>query len=402
MGKYHVALSFAGEDREYVEAVAKVLRREGVRVFYDKFEDVSLWGKNLYEHLSDIYQNQAMYTVMFISKAYRDKLWGNLERKAAQARAFTENEEYILPAVFDKSIEIKGLLRTTGYISLAKLTPQQFAKKIITKLRNDKVTLIQEKFTYSAEATADVDFPLPSGTKITRILDDLRSYNWYTQNPAIQKILSLDWDQATPDQTFVLGRNIYQCACGNERRSIAILENLRQELARFPIGVAEHLLNGMLFEAYFDSKGAFRGNKLKDGYLPHLFAAQTVEKYKDSIAFIGQVLAPYRDKLVAIPNTAPEKVEVKIEASTKSPVLIKSIKCFGRELLTKAPSDNEPSIGQIWKLSFKRFNLEQLRESLAEAWFVPASQIELVGTPTLRPKALLQLPEGKTIAYPTA
>jgi len=402
MGKYHVALSFAGEDREYVEAVAKVLRREGVRVFYDKFEDVSLWGKDLYEHLSDIYQNQAMYTVMFISKAYRDKLWGNHERKAAQARAFAENKEYILPAVFDKSVEIKGVLRTTGYISLGKLTPQQFAQKIITKLRNDKVSLIQEKFAYSVEATADVDFPLPSGTKITKILDDLRSYNWYTQNPAIQKIFSLDWDQVTPDQTFVLGRNIYQCACGNEHRSVAILENLRQELARFPIEVVEHLLNGMLFEAYFDSKGAFRGNKLKGRCLAHLFAIQTAEKDKDSIAFIGQVLAPYRDKLLAIPNAAPERVEVKIEASTKSPALVKSIKCFGHEVLVKAPSDNEPTIGQIWKLSFKGFSLEQLRESLAEAWFLPAGQIELTGTPKLRPKAMLRLPEDKTIAYPTA
>ena len=52
--KYDVALSFAGEDREYVDAVASHLQEAGVRVFYDRFEETKLWGKNLYDHLSDI------------------------------------------------------------------------------------------------------------------------------------------------------------------------------------------------------------------------------------------------------------------------------------------------------------------------------------------------------------
>ena len=48
MRKYHVPLSFAGEDRAYVEKVATLLVSEGVSVFYDKFEEATLWGKNLY------------------------------------------------------------------------------------------------------------------------------------------------------------------------------------------------------------------------------------------------------------------------------------------------------------------------------------------------------------------
>ena len=53
MSKYHVALSFAGEDRTYVEKVALQLQAEGVDVFYDKFEEADLWGKDLYTHLSN-------------------------------------------------------------------------------------------------------------------------------------------------------------------------------------------------------------------------------------------------------------------------------------------------------------------------------------------------------------
>ncbi|HEY0428423.1 MAG TPA: TIR domain-containing protein [Pyrinomonadaceae bacterium] len=131
--EYDVALSFAGEDRKYVEEVASELKRLGVHVFYDNFEKVNLWGKDLYTHLQNIYQNQAKYTVIFISEHYAKKLWTNHERKMAQARAFTESREYILPARFDNT-EIEGILPTTGYVDLRKLSPQEFCILICEKL----------------------------------------------------------------------------------------------------------------------------------------------------------------------------------------------------------------------------------------------------------------------------
>jgi len=42
---FDVALSFAGEDRAYVEAVAAELRKSGLRVFYDAFETTNLWER---------------------------------------------------------------------------------------------------------------------------------------------------------------------------------------------------------------------------------------------------------------------------------------------------------------------------------------------------------------------
>jgi hypothetical protein len=159
--RYHVALSFAGEDRTYVEAVAIKLQEAGVRVFYDRFEETKLWGKDLYSYLSDIYQNHAFYTIMFVSRAYEKKLWTNLERKAAQARAFSESKEYLLPAVFDSAVKIPGLLKTTGHIDLNGLAPEAFAEKILKKLRDDGVFLAtKERFSYSPDAKADIDFQL--------------------------------------------------------------------------------------------------------------------------------------------------------------------------------------------------------------------------------------------------
>jgi hypothetical protein len=131
--EYDIALSFAGEDRDYVEQVAVLLQSSGVTVFYDMFEEATLWGKNLYDYLSDVYQNKAQYTIMFISSAYARKLWTTHERQAMQARAFQESQEYVLPARFDDT-PIPGVLPTIGYISLKQRTPQDFVKLVHKKL----------------------------------------------------------------------------------------------------------------------------------------------------------------------------------------------------------------------------------------------------------------------------
>lgn len=131
--QFDVALSFAGEDREYVEEVAYRLSEMGIRVFYDKYERVTLWGKNLYDYLSDIYQNKARFTVIFCSKHYAKKLWTDHERKSAQAKAFKESQEYILPARFDNT-EVPGILPTVGYVDLSEYSPDKFAELVKEKV----------------------------------------------------------------------------------------------------------------------------------------------------------------------------------------------------------------------------------------------------------------------------
>ena len=130
---FDVALSFAGEDRTYVSKVAEELKKMGIKVFYDKYEQVSLWGKNLYDHLSVVYGKTSRYTVVFISNHYARKLWTNHERQSAQARAFSEQREYILPARFDDT-EIPGMHATIGYINLKNVSPQDFARLIKEKV----------------------------------------------------------------------------------------------------------------------------------------------------------------------------------------------------------------------------------------------------------------------------
>ncbi len=131
--QYDVCLSFAGEDRRYVQRVANELRNLGVRVFYDRYEQAELWGKDLYAHLSDIYSTAARYCVLFVSKNYAKKVWTNHERAAAQERALRENREYILPARFDDT-SVPGLRTTVGYLDLRGMAASELARIVARKL----------------------------------------------------------------------------------------------------------------------------------------------------------------------------------------------------------------------------------------------------------------------------
>jgi hypothetical protein len=397
MSKYHVALSFAGEDRKYVERVAAKLVADGVRVFYDKFEEATLWGKDLYVHLRDVYEKKAVFTVMFVSEHYKEKVWPNHERESAQARAFESNKEYILPAFFDESVSVPGLLKTTGRISLKGRMPEELAALIVQKLRDSGVELASE-FVYSDEAKADVDFPIPRGSTdpITNVLNDLKSYNWFTQSPAVSAIFVLNWSKLDKNQVFVLGRNLYQCACGSEHTAEGILRNLRKELARIPADAAIHLLNGMFFEVYFDKTGEFRGSKLKGTHLGNLLKLQTVKKFESSIVYIRSTLEPYKKNLPFRPSCDPEIVSFDLVIKKSDPPRVKSLKVNGREVLV----EGEDRFDLAWKLSFVSFTVEQLRTQLAEAWSIPLDQTKIYCEPKGDAATEYRLAKGFHISWP--
>lgn len=130
---YNIALSFAGEDREYVEKIAYGLKECGVKVFYDKFQTAELWGKDLYQYLNNIYKNKADYCIIFISKAYKEKAWTQHELASAQNRAFLDDKEYILPIYIDM-VSIPGINETTGHIKKDEHTIPQIIDLILEKL----------------------------------------------------------------------------------------------------------------------------------------------------------------------------------------------------------------------------------------------------------------------------
>jgi hypothetical protein len=128
--EYDVTLSFASDNRVYVDEVAAGLRQAGVKVFCYTNEEAKGWGEDLADYLADVYENRARYCVVFFSKAYAEKIWTIYELKSAQRRAFRDNARYVFPVRFDET-PIPRSLRGLKFINLGKKTPQQLVSLIV-------------------------------------------------------------------------------------------------------------------------------------------------------------------------------------------------------------------------------------------------------------------------------
>ena len=134
--QYDVALSYASEDIVLPERLATMLRGKGVSVFFDKKFEAELWGKDLYQHLINVFKDSARYCIIFTSRNYANKIWTNHELKAAQARALEEtDQEYILPIKLDDT-RIPGLLPTVKYVDARRTSVEQITDMIIQKLHH--------------------------------------------------------------------------------------------------------------------------------------------------------------------------------------------------------------------------------------------------------------------------
>ena len=89
--EYDVGLSFAGEQREFVEAVAKKLRSSGIKIFYDDFEKVEMWGKDLYLYLANVYTEKCRFCVIFASKELQTKFGQHMSCQTHRLGQFKNN-----------------------------------------------------------------------------------------------------------------------------------------------------------------------------------------------------------------------------------------------------------------------------------------------------------------------
>lgn len=135
--EYDVALSFAGEQRDYVKKVSAELTKLSVKHFYDNNEQINLWGKNLSQFLDSVYFEKSLYFVPFISKEYAEKVWTRLEINSALERNMIEKrpdfQQYILPIRFDDT-RIYGIPNNIAHLDARKFSPQEIAYMLHEKI----------------------------------------------------------------------------------------------------------------------------------------------------------------------------------------------------------------------------------------------------------------------------
>lgn len=133
--EYDVALSFAKEDRAIAEELANILSSRSMSILRDEYTPAEVWGKDLVNHLVNLYSRKAIYCLLLISQHYPLKRWTEEDRMAAQERALRDANEYILLLQLDHT-EAAGISEAAGYIDLHQQSLQDIADRLEEKLAN--------------------------------------------------------------------------------------------------------------------------------------------------------------------------------------------------------------------------------------------------------------------------
>ena len=150
--------------------------------------------------------------------------------------------------------------------------------------------------------------------RISQIIRDLKVRDFYKQNDTMDLVSGLKARDLDKNHQFLLGRNILQ-ASGAAFGAVNFLRDAKTTLLPFMTEKENHVLNGILFEIYFDKHGNFRKGNFKLHNIDQVLALRHEPKFSASFQFIKEVLQPYKDHLFYIPDTKDEIVDVNIQAS---------------------------------------------------------------------------------------
>ena len=115
--KYNVAVSYASEQRSYVERFVKRLHSLKLQVYYDRDEQAQMVGKILDQELHKIYIQQSRHCVLFLSNEYIKKPVTRYESQIILSETlFKDGFMYIFK--FD-DVTLPGLNRNFVYINMS-------------------------------------------------------------------------------------------------------------------------------------------------------------------------------------------------------------------------------------------------------------------------------------------
>jgi hypothetical protein len=134
---YDIAVSFAGEQREYVRRTVAICKAKGLRVFFDEDKTNEWWGKNFIQEQRRAYSSQTRFFVPFLSSEYLAKSIPMDEFSSAMMTAVKQGDGYILPVIMGTADVPPELLHPhIGYLRSEAYSPDQLADELVTKVKS--------------------------------------------------------------------------------------------------------------------------------------------------------------------------------------------------------------------------------------------------------------------------
>ena len=180
---------------------------------------------------------------------------------------------------------------------------------------------------------------------VNEIITGLKSYTYDVQNTAVGKLRRIYKIITDKNNLFVIGRNLLQAADGGafECKKEISYANLR----KYTWQGENHVLNGILYEMYFDKSNQFRDSVKGINMLDDIANILAYSEFKNARKFIQISLSEYKDRLYYIPGSS-ERCIVTVKLSSSYMNMfdeniwnINSILIKGKEIQDSIPFNRE-------------------------------------------------------------
>ncbi|MEJ5144687.1 caspase family protein [Sphingobacterium sp. MYb388] len=237
----------------------------------------------------------------------------------------------------------KKVRKTVHYLSNGRQTPWEHTSLIDDFYFNDGQLVHSISIPYNEEVVKDANFQ-GKQDEISQWIREVRIIDWNRQNPAFNCLLTMNPISLDKNQQFILGRNLLQ-AGDAAYEAVGFFENINDNLSRYNDANGEnHVLNGILFEIYFNNHGEFRKENFKMHNFEKIITLRNNPKYDKSFEFIKQLLKNYMEiRPFWIPEREAGPIDVNVNVTQHSSTdflgrplqfdIINSINAMSHELL---------------------------------------------------------------------
>lgn len=226
---------------------------------------------------------------------------------------------------------------------------------------------------YEEKALANRDYICKSND-IRNIISGLKSYNWSMQEVAISNLFSISLMESSVNDLFIVGRNLYQAACGNSFAAIGTIERFGTN--KLDISVKQHIINGMAFEILFDSYGKPR-KEFKDRLYKPIIELLEDDNFINCRSFIIKRINQYVEDLIYIPGSS-DIIDIKIilQKISNNEYEVKDIMHQGKSVYYMLDSINIDSL-DIDSLLTNSLYIEQFENMLYYKTLSPSSMMNI-------------------------
>ena len=211
----------------------------------------------------------------------------------------------------------KKVRKTVYTLTGGRQTPWEHTSLIGDFYFNTGQMIHSPQLPYSDEVIKDAYF-VGKADDFTTLINEVRVQDWDRQNPAFNKLITLRADQLNSNQQFILGRNLLQA--GEYAYSAKnFFEDIKGNISKYNNNGENHVLNGILFEIYFDSRGEFRKDSFKLHNFEKIMTLRKEPIYKKSFDFIAELLRPFqefRPFWMPAPDDKPVDVDIQVIQDT--------------------------------------------------------------------------------------